>query len=45
MPYNVPQLAEVADFQHQAIANIDKILIKQIPFKKITKPAISANCC
>jgi hypothetical protein len=29
---NVQQLGEVAVFQHQAFANIDKILFKKIPF-------------
>jgi len=29
---NVQQLGEVAVFQHQAFANIDKFSINQIPF-------------
>jgi len=29
---NVQQLGEVAVFQHQAFANINKFSIKQIPF-------------
>jgi hypothetical protein len=42
---NVLPLGAVADFQHQTFTNIDKFLIQDLSFQKITETAMAPNGC